>query len=122
MVELIATIILIYSLFGIGVIVLKKVPILLTLPENLPQKESFISKVKERLKRANSFRNFSYEIFLQKILTKIRILSLKVDHHTFNWIQKLREQSKERNLKRIDDYWEKIKKEIKNKFPPSLPR
>ena len=105
-----------------GVILFRKIPVLLTLPENLPQKESFISKVKERLKRANSFRNFSYEIFLQKILTKIRILSLKVDHHTFNWIQKLREQSKERNLKRIDDYWEKIKKEIKNKFPPSLPR
>ena len=115
MAELIATIILIFSFFGMGVIVFKKIPVLLTLPEILPQKESFISKLKERLKKLNPFRNFSYEIFLQKILTKIRILSLKTDNKTFNWLQKLREKYQKNKIEKKDNYWEEVKKEIKKK-------
>jgi hypothetical protein len=113
MAELIAIIILVCSLIGMGVIVFRKIPILLTLPEDLPQKESFISKLKERLKKLNPFRNFSYEIFLQKVLTKIRILSLKADNKTFNWLQKLREKYKKTKIEEKDNYWEEVKKEIK---------
>ena len=113
MAELIATIILIFSFFGMGVILFRKIPVLLTLPEILPQKESLISKLKERLKKLNPFRNFSSEIFLQKILSKIRILSLKTDNKTFVWLQKLREKTQKKKLEKKDNYWEEIKKEIK---------
>jgi len=113
MVELIAIITLFSSLIGMGVILFRKIPVLLTLPEILPQKESFFSKLKKRLKKLNPFRNFSYEIFLQKILTKIRILSLKTDNKTFNWLQKLREKYQKKKIEKKDNYWEEVKKEIK---------
>jgi len=113
MIELIAAIILFGSLIGMGVIIFRKIPVLLTLPEILLQKESFISKLKERLKKLNPFRNFSYEIFLQKILTKIRIISLKIDNKISNWLQKLREKYQKNKTKEKDNYWEEVKKEIK---------
>ena len=115
MLELIAVIILVCSLIGVGVIIFRKIPVLLTLPETLVQKESFISKLKERLKKLSPFRNFSYEIFLQKILTKVRILSLRTDNKTFNWLQKLREKAQKKKTEKKDNYWEEVKKEIKNK-------
>ena len=115
MTELIAIIILVFSLLGMGVIILRKIPILVTLPEVVPKKkkESLISRLKKEIKKINPFRNFSYEIFLQKILSKIRILSLKAENRTFNWLQKLREKSKKE--KENDDYWQKLKKSTKNK-------
>ena len=111
--EIVASIILLGSVFGIVGIIVRKIPVLLTLPEILLQKESFFSKLKERLKKLNPFRNFSYEIFLQKILTKIRILSLKTDNKTFNWLQKLREKYQKNKIEKKDNYWEEVKKEIK---------
>jgi len=113
MLELIATIILVFSFLGIGTIVFRKIPVLLTLPEISTERESLISKLREKIKKFNPFRNFSYEIFLQKILTKIRILSLKADNKTFNWLQKLREKYQKKKIKEKDNYWEEIKKEIK---------
>ena len=115
MTELIAIIILVFSLLGMGVIILRKIPILVTLPEVVPKKkkESLISRLKKEIKKINPFRNFSYEIFLQKILSKIRILSLKAENRTFNWLQKLREKSKKE--KENDDYWQEIKKSTKSK-------
>ncbi|MEM4188766.1 MAG: hypothetical protein QXN56_06465 [Candidatus Hadarchaeum sp.] len=52
---------------------------------------------------------------MQKILTKIRILSLKTDNKIFNWLQKLREDYKKKKIKKIENekFWEEIKK-IKN--------
>jgi hypothetical protein len=113
MAELIAIITLFSSLIGMGVILFRKIPVLLTLPEILPQKESFFSKLKKKLKKLNPFRNFSYEIFLQKILTRIRILSLRTDNKTFNWLQKLREKTQKKKSEKKDNYWEEVKKEIK---------
>lgn len=72
-------------------------------------KESAISRFKKKVKELNPLKNFSFEIFLQKWIARIRILSLKVDNLTFNWLKKLREKQK----KKLDDYWEKIKGEIK---------
>ena len=112
MLELIAVIILVCSLIGMGVIIFRKIPVLLTLPEISLQRESFISKIKEKLKKLNPFKNFSYEVFLQKILTKIRILSLKTDNKTFNWLQKLREKSKKEKIKENDSYWTELKNSI----------
>ena len=117
MTELIAIIILVFSLLGMGVIILRKIPILVTLPEVVPKKkkESLISRLKKEIKKINPFRNFSYEIFLQKILSKIKILSLKSENKTSGWLQKLREKSQRKKSKGNDNYWEEIKKSTKNK-------
>lgn len=115
MVEIISIIIFFVSFLGLIIIIFQKLPILSILPEKTKQRESIIFRIKEKLKKINPFRNFSYEIFLQKILTKIRILSLKTDNKIFNWLQKLREDYKKKKMKKIENekFWEEIKK-IKN--------
>jgi hypothetical protein len=108
MINLIFLFILIFSFSGISFIFLRKVPLLLSF--EFP-KESALSRFKSKLKELNPFKNFSLDIFLQKWIARIRILSLKVDNLTFNWLKKLREKQKKKEKR--DDYWEKIKKAIK---------
>lgn len=127
MIEIIATIILICSLAVTGVIIWRKIPLLVKLPEASPaESESFNLKLKQKTRELSPFKNFSYEIFLQKFISKIRILSLRTDKQTFNWLQKLREKSKKKNFSSQpvglqkqearknkldeDNYWEEIKK------------
>lgn len=111
--ELIATIILIFCLLGMGTIVIRKIPVLVALPEISITKEGLISRFGKRIKEILPFKNFSYELFLQKILIKIRILVLKIENLIFHWLQKLREKYQKKKLSQNDNYWEKIKKEIK---------
>ena len=108
-VNLIFLSVLVFSLFGMFFIFLRKIPLILAF--EFP-KESSISRLKKKIKKLNPFKNFSFEIFLQKWIAKIRILSLKIDNLTFNWLKKLREKQKKKQKK--DDYWEKIKREIKD--------
>ncbi len=113
--ELVAIIILFGSFLGMGAIISRKIPVLVELPE-VPARDNWkdtLSKLKEKIKTLNPFKSFSYEIFLQKLLSKVRILSLKTDNKTFNWLQKLRERSlKKKNLEN-DNYWQEIKKSTK---------
>ena len=109
---LIFLIILIGSLVGMGIIVFRKIPLLLELPEAaLPQFnwQDPLIKIKNLL----PFRDFSFEIFLQKILSKIRILTLKTDSKTSSWLQKLREKAQRKKFGENDNYWEKLKKSTK---------
>lgn len=110
--EIVAIIILGGSLFGMGVILFRKIPVLAELPDVLPQKEEgkLFLKLKEKIKILNPFKKFSFEIFLQKLLSKIRILTLKTENKTFNWLQKLREKSQKKKFKENDNYWEELKK------------
>ncbi len=109
MIEFIAIIILISSLVGMGIILFRKIPLLVELPEVLPPKgESVSSKLRKKIKEFNPLKNFSYEVFLQKILSKIRILSLRSESKIGSWLQKLREKSQRK--KENDNYWEEIKK------------
>ena len=113
MTELIAIVILLSSVVGMGVIIWWKIPLLVELPEVLPKKgEPFSSKLKKKIKKFNPFKKFSYELFLQKLISKIRILTLKADSQTFNWLQKLREEMKKKKLEN-DNYWEELKKSTK---------
>jgi len=115
--ELIAIIILACSLIGMGILIFRKISILVELPE-VPEKKPLIGlKLKEKIKILNPFRSFSGEVFLQKILSKIRILILKTDSKTFNWLQKLRERMKKKKLEN-DNYWEELKKNQKGKVNP----
>ncbi len=113
--EIIAQIILFGSTVGLGTIIFRKIPLLITLPEDIVEKEKepLVLRLKNRIKRNNPLRDFSYNIFLQKILTKIRILSLKTDKKTFYWIKKLREKRHRKKMRENDNYWEEIQKSTK---------
>lgn len=112
MIELISIIIFFTSLIGIGVILYRKIPLLLEVPETVISPfnwQQFFSKIKGLA----PLKNFSLEIFLQKILSKIRILTLRTDSKTSNWLQKLREKEQKKKFGENDNYWKEIKKKIK---------
>src|SRR3989344_3232833 len=112
--EIIFSSILLISLFIISVILLRKIPILAKLPEVKSVKKAFlpkeavISAIKDGVKRIPGAQKFDYELYLQKILSKVRILTLKTESKTGGWLERLR---KRRNGHNHDDgYWEELKK------------
>jgi len=114
MVELIALIIFFGSFMGISAILYRKIPLLAELPET---SEDF--KLKRRfLLLKEKIKNFktklpSFDIVLQKILSKIRILTLKLESKISNWLQKLREKSTKQ--KENEKYWTNFKDSINQK-------
>jgi len=116
MVDLIFLIIFLTSLVGIGVIIFRKIPLLTELPVSDAAShfnlQALAGQIK-KIKNLNPFKGFSTEIFLQKILSKISILSLKTESKSSNWLKKIRAKAKMR--KNLDaNYWEEIKKSTKD--------
>lgn len=102
MIELISLIILILSLGGIGLILAKKIPILIQLPEISEgvQKDNILTVLEKRIK--NTY--FDKIIFL-KTLSKVRVYILKIEKYIDNRLQGMRkkivkkqEEAKENSL------------------------
>jgi len=112
MVEIVSLIIFAVSFTALAVIVFRKIPSLVQLPETVPSQidwQGFFSRVKT----PKIFKDFSFEILLQRILSKVRILTLKTDNKTSGWLQRLREKSQKKKFAEDDDYWEKVRKSTK---------
>ena len=120
MYELIAIIILIGSILGILIILLRKIPALVELPEVVgrPQKGNLGLKLKKKVGSV-----FPKEIILQKTLSRFRILMLKIEKKTDDLLQKLRKKSKEKQKTNDNDKeeWQDLKGLIEDKFK-DLPR
>jgi hypothetical protein len=114
--EIISLVLLVLSSAGLGVMVSRKAPELaaMPLPQGIFLKEETKARIKEKAKEVLKNRSNSFEKFLQKLLSKTRILSLKAENKLSNWITRLRERSMERT-KEIDSYWKEIKTSIKKK-------
>ncbi len=112
MIELISLIILVGSIIGMGIIIYRKIPLLLELPETVPFHFNWRALM-PKIKNSFPLKGFSTEVFLQKILSKIRILTLKTDSKTSSWLQKLRARSQKRKFEEDDNYWRNIKKSTK---------
>jgi hypothetical protein len=114
--ELIALIVAVCSFLGLSFLVLKKVPELKKMPE--PElvflKKDLRKKIREKTKEVLKENSNTLEGILHKMLSKIRILSLKVDKRVSDWIVKLRSRSLERT-KDLDSYWKEIKSSVKKK-------
>jgi len=116
MYQLVATIILTGSFLGMLTILRHKIPVLVKLPETEGKSQkTLLFKLKRRVFSVLPKKSFSYEIFLQKLLSKIRILTLKTDRKTSSWLQKLRERSKKKKIIENDNYWQELKKSKKEK-------
>jgi hypothetical protein len=112
MFALVALIILIASLAGMGVIIYRKMPAFLELPQAVPVRIDWKSRL-VKVKDSSPFKNFSFEIFLQKILSKIRILTLKTDSKTSSWLQELRAKANKKKFEENGDYWRKVRSSTK---------
>jgi len=76
------------------------------------QKESLVSNVKRKSRQILPIENFSYELFLEKFLKRLQILTLRLEGFIFSHLQRLREKRKEKTA-REDSYWKRIKEEVK---------
>jgi len=114
--EIIASIVLFFSFLGLSVLILRKVPELREMPE--PEtvfiKKELRKKIKEKTKEVLKENAGILESMLHKLLSKIRIMSLKVDKKVSDWITKLRNRSLERT-KDLDNYWKEITASVKKK-------
>jgi len=114
--ELIASIIAVLSFLGLTFLILRKVPELKEMPE--PElsflKKDLRKKIREKTKEVLKENTHTLEGILHKVLSKIRILSLKVDKKVSDWITKLRSRSLMRN-KNLDNYWKEITSSVKKK-------
>lgn len=99
-IELIALIILILSLGGILIILYRKIPALIKFSELIEDSSQDVNKRNLILELKARIKDFIYgRFFLQRILCKIKILTLKFEKLVDNLLQKLRKKSKE-NLKK----------------------
>ncbi len=106
MYELIFLIILVGSLGGIILIIIRKIPILAELPVQKTTEAGFFFKLKAKIKDIRFIKNFSFERILQKIL-------LKTEKKTNGWLMKLRERSAAQKSYTSDDYWQELKKSFR---------
>ncbi len=111
MLELIAISILIISIFGMAMILWRKIPALCKLPErDFNFGNSLTDGIKDGMKKIPGIKNFSYDLYLQKVLSKIRVLTLKTESKTGNWLERLRQKSCQKNQTNNDNYWDTLKK------------
>jgi hypothetical protein len=98
---IIALILFLGSFAGLIYMIGKKLPLILALP--IKEKEGLIEfKVPKFVS--------SPELFLQKLVSKARIFSLRAEAKTSDWLVKLRKKSQEKNGKFSSSYWDKFKK------------
>ncbi len=112
MAELIALAILLISLIAAGAMVYQKLPVLVDLPEVPAQFDlkKFSQKLTKKAAEINPLKNFSTELFLHKVISKTRILALRIESKMSHWLQALRKQAQKKQEKHIDDYWTNLKK------------
>ncbi|XOB42273.1 MAG: hypothetical protein ACKKMP_02830 [Candidatus Nealsonbacteria bacterium] len=115
--ESILQIILFGSSIGLGAVIFKKIPVLRSLPDkhfqDSEKKQELILRLKTGIKNRNPLKGLSYEMVLEKILTGISLISLKIGSRVSDYLQELRQDIKQRKLRESDHYWEEIKKSTK---------
>lgn len=101
------------SLIGLVIIVGRKVPVLTGLPETSgPSLKKKIPRFNEIKPKIPIVRDFSLGVFLQKILSKSRILLLRLERKINSCLNSLRQKEKEKEEKKVPekDYWEELEK------------
>ncbi len=97
MIQLIAFIIFLISVAGFAVILAKKIPVLVQLPQNGHhgfKKHESIVKLEKRLKSLH-FDFFHKQIWLQKFLSKFRIWILKAERNIDVLLHGMRKKAQE---------------------------
>lgn len=113
MLEIIAVILLTTSFLGLLILFFIKIPALKKIesPEVFSDRVvlSSLKKLKEKivfLKNKKSLRLDFWNIFLQKILSKIKVVSLQLETRCSRLLERIREREKER--KENERYWDQI--------------
>lgn len=119
MIEIIAGAVLAGSLTGIGILAFGKAQVLREMERpHFSFRASLKSRAKKGAAKASDFFDrmveaLSFDLILQKVLSKIRVLSLKLERISSLWLKDLREKTKEK--KEREAYWERLTRFSKKK-------
>ena len=108
---------------GIAIILFRKIPLLIQLPKTEMASNHLFLRLKNKIQFWQLMKNIPLESFLQKLLSKVRIITLKLERKTALWLESLRKRSlKQKNLSN-DNYWNKVKEptDINKKNNTHLP-
>jgi len=108
MLEIIFIIILFASALGMGTMIFLKRLHLVEV--SLKSRDGSLPRIKKIIGKNGTGKLFSRELLLQKILSKFRVLTIRTENKTSNWLVKLRQKSIENKDKFSEDYWKKIKR------------
>ncbi len=110
MVEIILAIILFVSLLGLCVILSRKIPVLTGLPEAPKSGEPLAVRLRKQVQTLPGSDTINYELYLQKLLSRIRVLTMKTEQKTGIWLEKLRKRNNQKVNHKKDSYWEELKR------------
>lgn len=110
MLNLITLIILLISVLGMAVIALRKIPVLSELSPVEIKKTGVLEKIRNKIRENGFNEKFSKykEVLLHRVLSKFRVLSMKAENKTADWLRELRQKSIEKKKSFQDDYWKKL--------------
>ncbi len=109
MTNTIALVTLVSSLGGIVYLIGRKVSLLLSVPAETD--ESLMNTLKNGVGDSKVFKWFSSpEIFLQALLSKVRILALRLEQKANDLLVGLRKKSQEESKKFTEGYWKELKR------------
>lgn len=113
--EIIALILLVLSGAGIGILLKKKIPLLLQFPrEENKNLAYYVGQVKERAKENPAVSQIlTPDLMLQKVLSMVRVWSLKLESKTSTHLETLRKRALEKKEKLSENYWAQIRKRRK---------
>ena len=113
MVNFIFIVTLLIGFLGMTIILVKKIPVLSKLSAEQAAAPGALKNFKKRVRENGTFKKFSGERILHKVLSKIRILTLKTENKTAGWLNRLRRRSLEKSIEKkknfSDDYWKKLR-------------
>ncbi|MCH7605105.1 hypothetical protein IID24_03920 [Patescibacteria group bacterium] len=111
MATIISVIILFASFIGGLVIIWRKFPLLVELSQGqeVTGVRDFVVRSTKRLRDSENIRAVPEKV-LQKTLSKTRVLAMKTESKTGEWLSQLRKRSKEKKEKFSKEYWDQFKK------------
>jgi hypothetical protein len=109
MAEVILSILLFIGLAGTVLVIMRKVSVLSELPDDYVPGDPLVVRLKRQVGNLPGSEALDYEVHLQKVLSKVRVLTMRTEQKTGSWLEKLRQKSN-RKKSRKDNYWEELKK------------
>lgn len=114
--ELLALIIFLGSCGAALTILMKKIPVLAQLPEVEHPKKNWKGFFDARIKYLTDYLGtIRYEAVLQKILSRVCVLTLRAERKASRWLQALREKEKNKKIIKDDNYWDKFREKVGRK-------
>jgi len=108
--NLISLLIFLASILVLSFIVKRKIAVLAEISAVSSGKGIIKKKTEEFFSRVSSaVKNFPTEMLLQKVLSKIRILTLKLENKTGNCLSRMRQKALIKRNNLASDYWQKLK-------------